>query len=49
MMVAPLQDDTGGHIGAAPTHPITFSANKCTHYNIGGGNASRTPAPSILK
>ena len=24
MMVAPLQEDTGGHIGAAPTHLHNF-------------------------
>ncbi|EGV29476.1 hypothetical protein HMPREF9431_02228 [Segatella oulorum F0390] len=40
-MDAPLWGDTGGHTGTAPTKlRYTF-----THTTLGGGNASRTPAP----
>ena len=40
-MDAPLQGDAGGHTGTAPTHLRYIF----TH--IGGGNASRTPAPIL--
>ena len=43
-MDAPLQGDTGGHTGTAPTKLRYIF----THNTLGGGNASRTPAP-ILK
>ena len=60
-MDAPLQGDTGGHTGTAPTKlrytsaynpPKRYQLHKrdayTIHTHIGGGNASRTPAP-ILK
>ena len=49
-MDAPLWGDTGGHTGTAPTnlnqpHVVCHYPIGVIHLHIGGGNASRTPAP----
>ena len=46
-MVAPLQDDTGGHIGAAPTHlhQITWCAITASHCTFDSSKPCGVPLP----